>query len=377
VATHVAATSIRLPVSANTENASEPLSRTTLQSIIALRAFIALQVVLHHMPLQLGRLGYTGPWPELFSSRVDLFFVTSGFVIWLATVDSKTSPTRFLYQRLSRVVPLYWLLTVTTIAMMLMWPGAVQSGRFEVGHVLATFAFLPAYHPISQQIAPVLVPGWTLNYEMFFYCVFALFLPLRPRYRLTAIVVVFVGLVSLRPILGALGAAGTFYTSGVLFEFLFGLLIGAIYSSRVQLSPSSAVALTVCGLAGLIFGYDAAGVDHMRVIAFGVPSAFLVAGVVYMESSSSWNLPRAVKVLSNASYAIYLSHGIVLSALCQLWLKLTPKPGAHSISWFIVTGISLSLVVAIAIHRLIEVPIANWFRQPKARDQNALFTRCV
>jgi exopolysaccharide production protein ExoZ len=375
--THVAATYIRLTLGVNTENASEPLSRTTLHSIVALRAFIALQVVLHHMPLQLGRLGYTGPWPELFSSRVDLFFVTSGFVIWLATVNGKTGPTRFLYQRLSRVVPLYWLLTVTTIAMMLMWPGAVQSGRFEVSHVLATFAFLPAYHPISHQIAPVLVPGWTLNYEMFFYCVFALFLPLRPRYRLTAIVVVFVGLVSLRPILGALGAAGTFYTSGVLFEFLFGLLIGAIYSARVQLSASSAMALTVCGLAGLIFGYDAAGDDYIRVIVFGVPSALLVAGVVNMESSISWNLPRAVKVLSNASYAIYLSHGIVLSALCQFWLKLTPKPDAHSIGWFIVTGIGLTLVVAIAIHRLIEVPIANWFRQPKARDQHALVTPCV
>ena len=160
--------------------------------------------------MQLARLGYQGHWPEVFNSRVDIFFVISGFIMWVTTVGRTLSPQEFLYRRLVRIVPLYWLVTAFTVLVMVVAPQAMQSSRFDLAHVVASFAFWPALHPVTGHYAPVLIPGWTLNYEMFFYVVFAACLLLRPAHRLPAIVLVLTGCIALPLIVPA--ATGGFYT---------------------------------------------------------------------------------------------------------------------------------------------------------------------
>jgi exopolysaccharide production protein ExoZ len=41
-------------------------------------------------------------------------------------------------------------------------------------HIVASLFFIPVRSPSSGEIWPVLVQGWTLNFEMFFYLIFAL-----------------------------------------------------------------------------------------------------------------------------------------------------------------------------------------------------------
>ena len=130
-------------------------------SIQYLRSFGALAVVASHVDHS-AVVGQSG---------VDLFFVISGFIMW--TMSARPiAPLAFLWNRMLRVVPLYW---VATLLMAL-------HQRAPLHDVVRSMFFVP-YFGAGDQIWPVLVQGWTLNYEMFFYILIGLVLPLRAARR--------------------------------------------------------------------------------------------------------------------------------------------------------------------------------------------------
>ena len=89
------------------------------------------------------------------------------------------SPADFARRRIRRIVPLYWLATLFSATVALVAPSLLKSTVFDLPHLAASLLFMPWSNPADPStITPVVVPGWTLNYEMFFYFVFALLLPL-------------------------------------------------------------------------------------------------------------------------------------------------------------------------------------------------------
>ena len=83
------------------------------------------------------------------------------------------------------------------------------------------------------------MPGWTLNYEMFFYLVFALLIVFSPLVRVTLAVLVFVALAFAGWLLGdaVSDAVLRTYTSPRLLEFVIGMIIGYAYLRRAVLAP--------------------------------------------------------------------------------------------------------------------------------------------
>ncbi len=164
-------------------------TRTTpgrLTTIQGLRAFAALNVVLLHAligadgagaePTLLGALRGWG------AGGVDLFFVISGFIMIHVQRSRRRGPVPFLRERILRVAPLYWALTLLLWSVLLAAPALF--GRFETSAegVLASLLF------VSQPLGfgtPTLYVGWTLELEMLFYAVFAASL-LLPDLRLSA-----------------------------------------------------------------------------------------------------------------------------------------------------------------------------------------------
>ena len=105
---------------------------------------------------------------------MDLFFVISGFVIFSLTEHQVIGPRRFLLDRLARIAPLYWLATLlafTAVSLGLPLYGCSSDPLL----LLKSLLFIPAYSP-NGHLWPTLLLGWTLNYEMFFYLLFAVFL---------------------------------------------------------------------------------------------------------------------------------------------------------------------------------------------------------
>ena len=76
---------------------------------------------------------------------------------------------------------------------------------------------------------PILVPGWTLNYEMFFYLVFGLLL-VAPRQIPIILLSAFSLLVALGFVVEPQNALLKTYTSGLLLEFVAGVFIAKAYT---------------------------------------------------------------------------------------------------------------------------------------------------
>ncbi|HUN11729.1 MAG TPA: acyltransferase, partial [Rhabdaerophilum sp.] len=130
------------------DNRSLSALPSTYVSVQQLRAVAALGVVLAHIEIYLGRMGFTGGWPHFLTSGVDIFFVISGFIMWVTTADRAVTPAQFFVNRLTRIAPLYWAVTALALAVLLTNRSLMPGAALDWGHVVASFLFIPAMHPV-------------------------------------------------------------------------------------------------------------------------------------------------------------------------------------------------------------------------------------
>lgn len=128
-------------------------------------------VVVYHLKPQLERMNASLLPADWLSAGVDLFFVISGFIMWWTTSGIEITPGRFMLKRVHRIVPLYWAVTGFYVVVLLVAPRFMQTGALDPAHAIASFLFIPWQHPVLAPAYPLVTPGWTLNYEMFFYVV--------------------------------------------------------------------------------------------------------------------------------------------------------------------------------------------------------------
>ncbi len=170
-----------------------------IASIQILRALAALMVVFSHVQADsfdtANRAGqhFAGFHMLPLNAGVDLFFVISGFIMVYASRRLFGTPragAQFMARRIARIVPLYWL--ATSLALILLgYEAARGKGAFPgVWEILASFGFIPFARPQDGLVQPVTGVGWTLNYEMFFYAVFALFVGLARTRAVPAVAAV-------------------------------------------------------------------------------------------------------------------------------------------------------------------------------------------
>ena len=328
----------------------------TFLSIQYLRAVAALAIVLFHMDLQLSRMGYDGYWPHFLAAGVDVFFVISGFIMWITTWDRPADTAGFYWRRLVRIVPVYWVLTGLAVLAALVSPAAMQSGTLDPRHVVASLLFLPARHPVLNQLVPVLVPGWTLNYEMFFYVLFGLALPLPPPGRVLALGGTLGGLALAGWLAGAEpDSVPGFYTDGIMLEFAVGAGLGFLFTREGRLPWPAALACLGGGTLALVVAGEGAR-DLPRALVLGLPALLIVAGAVTAEAARPVRSLALPRLLGDASYSIYLSHGIMLSAVGQAWrrLHLDALPGGWA--GFGAMAVLVTAVVGVALYWGVERP---------------------
>ncbi len=323
-------------------------------SIQYLRAVAATMVMVFHLGGQLGRLGYAGPWPEWMARGVDIFFVISGFVMWLTARSRRTGTAVFYWNRLVRIVPLYWVLTSFIVAMMLLLPSLVQSGQFDLYHTAMSYLFLPAPQPHTGLVFPVLEPGWTLNYEMYFYAVFGalLFLPDRPL--LIVLAVWQVGSVAVAALMPGPNLFVQFYGSSMVLDFGFGVGLAVAFMHDRVLPAALAWVLIPAGFLQLSL---AGFIDAPHWVANGLPALAIVAGAVALERRYGMRRLWPLLLVGDASYSLYLSHGIVLSACLQVTRKLGLGAVPGILPLFFVGACLASILVALLIHAWVENPL--------------------
>ena len=328
-------------------------------SIQYLRGIAAMMVVYLHAVEQLRRI--SGPTAanfhgELGAAGVDIFFVISGFIMWVTTADDRTTPGMFVRKRLVRVVPIYWLLTLFIAAVALAAPSLVSSTRFDAAHLLASLGFVPSPHPVLAKPYPVLIPGWTLNYEMAFYALFALALFLPKPSRLWAILAALAGAVLAGRLVRGSGAVA-FYSDPIVLEFGAGALIGALFRSSWTVLHRVAAGVGLLGLAALLAGFGS-GLDLHRLVLAGVPAALIVFGLAFYEKARPAPDLAPVRIVGDGSYSIYLTHVIALPILTKAWEIAGLGAGGGLSVIFILTGLLASALAGIAFYGLVEQPLA-------------------
>ena len=172
-------------------------------------------------------------------------------------------------------------MTTLYLAVALAAPFVLNQPQPSGWMVIASYLFIPVMRA-DGLVQPVYSLGWTLNYEMFFYVLFAavIVLPIRSA------------MVSLLALLAALALLGTFrlpptlafWTDPIILEFAFGAALGWLQSRGVTLSRWWRWALVVLGL-GLLaaVGSKPGAVPLMRPLLWGLPVAMLVAAAALRE----------------------------------------------------------------------------------------------
>src|SRR5215831_12084637 len=218
-----------------------------IRSIQVLRAVAALMVFGGHLGAEIGQNSIVAVpgWSGIGAAGVDLFFVISGFIMVYVSRDlfgRPEAPLQFLQRRLIRIVPLYWLVSGVLLAHALLRydAAALAAADLSPAHISASFLFIPWPRP-SGDIEPLLRPGWTLNYEMMFYLIFAasISLPRRQAVSVTAAALV--------AIMITVGLA-TSWPSSIAVEFIYGMAI-ALLQERLKISRTGALILIGCGFA--------------------------------------------------------------------------------------------------------------------------------
>jgi peptidoglycan/LPS O-acetylase OafA/YrhL len=333
-----------------------------LLSIQYLRAVAALMIVVFHAGNQLARLGLPADWGAGLQGGVDVFFVISGVIMWVTTAGVPMRPAEFWLRRIIRIVPLYWVMTTAMVAAALLIPGLLRTARFDAAHVVASYLFIPWTHPVLGEAMPILVPGWTLNHEMFFYALFGLALVLPERARFWAVGGVLAGFVLVATIPGA-GTALRFHGSGIVLEFWAGMALGRLHLAGRLPGARASAALLALGGAALLLGppllESAIAAGLPRVLHAGLPATLVVLGALGLERAGRVGRHPFGLLLGEASYALYLSHVMVLPAVAAVWGRVLPGGGLPSTLGFVLVGSAAAVAVSVILYRTVEKPLRH------------------
>ena len=353
-----------------------------LSNIQFLRFVAALMVVLYHTAAhvldsrhELG--GLFGIGQAVGFAGVDVFFVISGFIMAWTTVGDAGGPAAisFIKRRVARVYSGYWPFYLLALVLF-----SVLGGQY-----LANAQLLRSVLLWPTELQYLLIPvSWTLIFEMFFYLLFTSLIAFSSVHR---------GLLVKLLALAMLGwsvyshfvrhaydpgqlESMSLYEQYTIFPFLLEFLAGSILADWLRRHPKGhAWPLLLSGMAlllvsgwinsaqfggKLIEGYFIL----WRVLLFGGASVLIVAGLVRLENLGWTVAPRFSLLAGGASYALYLSHTLILAATERMGLNdwLSHYPGWMARAAFICLAALIALY-SIAHYRWVERSLHRAFRR--------------
>lgn len=344
-------------------------SSANFKNIQALRAVAALLVLAFHVyavegkyfgrhvvPAVLGTFGTCG---------VDLFFVISGFAMTTSTrgqFRSRNAAVFFLGRRAMRIYPMYWLYSLMVLAVMSVLPQWSNASTGRYPDVLRSLLLLPG------GTLPLLLQGWSLIYEMFFYVVFAVLLAcIAERFFTIALAGWALVTCALAYLLASARVAGPslqIVGDPLVLEFIAGCLSALIWPAmrgfRSFLLPAIGVSMLVGSVAiGQRLGFDE--ILRWRAFYFGVPAFFVVLGAASLEVHEKMVVARLPSILGDASYSLYLSHVLVISAVGHIYSRFASARSSAELGTLLC--IAVAILVGYLSYRVVEKPLNRQLRR--------------
>ncbi len=335
-----------------------PAPANRLANIQSLRGIAALLVVFSHLMVIERKYSpdqLLGSWADYGQVGVDLFFVISGFIMVHVAMKMRRggkAVLEFLFARMTRVYPLYWLVSAAVLMVWLVRPDMVFSSFKTEPNIIKSFLLYPDTRD------PLLAVGWTLIHEIGFYLVFVLALLLKPKWLLPFLLL-WAGIVGLGQYIGVNSHSPliALLFSPLTYEFLAGALAGWIFHKcKAKFAFASLVLgllLWALGLYVLITAGHSMIESHMgRVVHFALPATLTVYGLAGIKT----NLPKWSQILGDWSYALYLTHILSLTIFGRIWHRFAQDSLWDNIPALLIMTIA-SIMVAGLSYKLAEKPM--------------------
>jgi hypothetical protein len=377
-------------------------ARQFIASLTGLRYVAAVTVAVGHGSVSLRHDWLAELVAQISSIGMTLFFVLSGFVLWLNYASGfQNRPLlpalrEFAIARFARLYPMYAVVVLGIVGWLIVWRG---NGAPSLAFILTmTQAWFPVLDgTMLVAVVPSLEHLWSISVELFFYLLFPFVcLLLRGVDRLQTMVLlallnlaVFAVLISaffgfgeplLKAAVPSLGGNAmpwlTYYSPYLhISQFLAGCIVAMIYEKLATVPIGErerrvATALFWLALAGLAIAPFVLFLQP-RMPAFyfwielGVRLDELVCFSVLLIAASRYGLARALSwrpmiLGGECSYSVYLLHPFLIR------VAMIGKSELPSLPEFVFRlGLFVAIVTAVAAvtYAAIEAPSRAWIRR--------------
>lgn len=350
------------------------MAREQIVAMQWLRGIAASLVVVYHLIERYARRGvFPTDAPEWVSRLgevgVLVFFAISGFIMVYTMIDApdrQGSARAFLRNRISRIAPLYYLTTVLIVGFRLATEAVSTRPGFTLPPLwewVASFLFIP-YRNGEGAFQPIYKLGWTLNYEMFFYLLFAVGLASGRRLRgIWLTIALLCGIVAAGQLLAEPQHNGPglilyFFSRPILLYFVVGMALALVHARLGTMRPMVHPALA-CTLAGAAVALALADRPAMSLLWVGL--SIVAVTMVRTRPSAAPRLTALAGAFGDASYSMYLTHSFLLGGYAAATAGLAAR-GGLALVLLIVAGCVLCFGASWVVWRWVEVPMTRLLR---------------
>lgn len=305
---------------------------------------------------------------------VYIFFVVSGYIMAyttrLVTGDKLNAAGHFFTKRLIRIVPLYY---VATAAVMVLMHTAHLYFWERPDLLVKSLAFIPTFEPeVAPNYGdPVLFLGWTLNYEMLFYLLFAIGI-LLGRYRNTFLYCYFPFFVIILPLftLGTVtfdvhgynftSNALKFLSNPILLYFVAGVLLANTISQAKVTGRTAWIIFAMSFMLFLLSYFELLPLPQS--LSEFIFITLLVASASILPNVGEGRVSRILTYLGDISYSVYLFHMIVIFIVRGFFNKFGL---ADSVDPWMIQALCLigTVLVAAVSYEVIERRLTSFLRE--------------
>lgn len=273
-------------------------------------------------------------------------------------IGNSTRLWGFAIKRLTRVLPIYWIVTGIKLVLIFSIPAIAQDYERDLGVIIKSLLLIP------QQTGPIINVAWTLSYEMLFYFLFGLGIVLGKTWA-ARLFLAWVGAIVIYAGGKILGVSwlDLFLLRFLLNERNMEFCLGCL-SAKLVLTRKVPASRYLAFIGILMFGVAAVSVSRGYVPAlytpiFGIASFLLVTGSAAYELDHPSDMPRIFVFLGDASYSIYLTHAMFINAMAVAYNRLNIST---LLGPFLTTQSIILLAVAAAclFYLLLERPLLRW-----------------
>ncbi len=343
-----------------------------LDYIDSLRGLAVLMVVLVHVSQIADMSNFNSIIQKIFSDGakgVQLFYIISGFTIWLSiykiSIKNTYSYKNFMIRRFFRIAPMWYMAIIVYLLIdgtgARYWLGDVQN--ISILNIIFNFIFLHGFNP--YYINSIVPGGWSIGVEMVFYVI----APLLYKYcnstdlsiKMFALSLILgKGLGKILLHICPIGSQELwsnylfFWLPSQLPYFFIGItLFNCIYKKDRLLSKGSYMCL-IAVLAVLYLAPDSV-----------TSSAILLAGlfIVYSKGSIIVLNNSIMQYVGKLSYSVYLTHFIAIKIATKISIPIFIPNNLIQV----IVNYTLVVLIAICISSItyycIEQPMINWGRK--------------